>query len=75
MATIAKKTISLTVDGELYDQLEKLKKTKKNTSLSSIVLELTKSGLELKEDLYFAQLAEERRKEPVISHKKIWNEK
>ena len=75
MATTAKKTISLTVDNELYTQLERIKKNKKNTSLSSIVLELTKSGLELKEDLYFAQVAEERRKEPVISHKKMWAKK
>ena len=68
----AKKRINLSVDDHLYNELEKLKKLKGAPSLSAIVLELTKEALELQEDLYFAKIAEERKSEPTLSHKKIW---
>lgn len=67
------KRINLTVDTNLYNQLEKLRKIRKSPSLSSIVIDLTKEALELQEDLYFAQIAAERKKEPTLSHKKIWS--
>ena len=67
-----KKRINLSVDDNLYDELEKLKKIKGAPSLSAIVIELTKEALELQEDLYFASLAEQRKNEKNISHKQIW---
>ena len=67
------KRINLTVDPQLYNQLEKLRKIRKSPSLSSIVIELTKEALELQEDLYFAKIAVERKTEPTLSHKKIWS--
>ena len=70
-----KKRINLTLEDSLYNQLEQLRKIRKSPFLSSIVIDLTKEALELQEDIYFAKIAEEREKEPVISHKKIWIEK
>ncbi len=66
------KRINLTVDKTLYTQLQKLKKIRKTSSLSSVTLQLVKSALELQEDLYFAKIAEDRKKEPTISHQKLW---
>ena len=71
----SKKRINLTLDCNLYNQLEQLRKIRKSPFLSSVVIDLTKQALELQEDLYFAKIAEEREKEPVLSHKKIWAEK
>ena len=68
----AKKRINLSVDDNLYQQLERLKNLKSAPSLSAIVLELTQEALELQEDLYFARIAEERAKDPTVSHDKIW---
>ena len=80
MSTISKrnraslwlKRINISVDNELYDDLEKLKDLKGAPSLSAVVLELTKEALELQEDLYFARIAEERAAELTVSHAKIW---
>lgn len=68
----AKKRINLSVDDELYDELEKLKDLKRAPSLSAVVVELTKEALELQEDLYFAKIAEERMSERAVLHSKIW---
>lgn len=68
----AKKRINLSVDDDLYDELEKLKDVKGAPSLSAVVLELAKEALELQEDLYFARIVEERKSEPTVSHVKIW---
>ena len=68
----AKKRINLSVDDDLYSELEKLKELKGAPSLSAVVLELAKEALELQEDLYFAKLAEERKSERTISHSKLW---
>ncbi len=68
----AKKRINLSVDDDLYGELERLKDLKGAPSLSAVVLELAKEALELQEDLYFARIAEERSKEPTVSHSKIW---
>ena len=70
-----KKRINLTLEDSLYKQLEKLRKIRKSPFLSSVVIDLTKEALELQEDLYFAKIAEEREKESLLSHKKIWAEK
>jgi metal-responsive CopG/Arc/MetJ family transcriptional regulator len=68
----AKKRINLSIDDELYSELEKLKDIKGAPSLSAIVLDLTREALELQEDLYFAKIVEERKNERIISHKHIW---
>ncbi len=68
----AKKRINLSVDDDLYEELEKLQSLKGAPSLSAIVIELTKEALELQEDLYFAKLADERISESTISHSKVW---
>ncbi len=68
----AKKRINLSVDQDLYSDLEKLKKLKAAPSLSAIVLELTREALELQEDLYFAKVAEERKSEKKLTHAQIW---
>ncbi len=68
----AKKRINLSVDDDLYDELEKLKELKGAPSLSAIVIELAKEALELQEDLYFAKIVEERKSEQTLSHTKIW---
>lgn len=67
-----KKRINLSIDDELYSELEKLKDIKRAPSLSAIVLDLTREALELQEDLYFAKIVEERKNERSISHKSIW---
>ena len=68
----SKKRINITVDDDLYRELEHLKALKRAPSLSAIILELTKEALEIQEDLYFAKIAEEREKEPTIPHHKVW---
>ena len=70
-----KKRINLTLEDSLYSQLEQLRKIRKTPFLSSVVIDLTKEALELQEDLYFSKIAKEREKEPVFSHKKIWERK
>lgn len=67
-----KKRINLSVDDQLYSELENLRKIKGAPSLSSIVIELAKSALELEEDLYFAKLAEERENEGTLTHSQVW---
>ena len=68
----AKKRINLSIDDQLYGELERLKELKKAPSLSAVVLELTRDALELQEDLYFAKIAEERRNERLVPHEKVW---
>ena len=68
----AKKRINLSIDDELYGELEKLKDLKGAPSLSALVVELTREALEVQEDLYFARLADERKSEGTLSHTKFW---
>lgn len=68
----AKKRINLSVDDELYGELEKLRELKGAPSLSAVVLGLAREALEILEDLYFARIAEERRSEPTVPHAKMW---
>ena len=71
----AKKRVNLTIDEELYDNFEALKKFRKDSSISSIILDLAKEGLEMNEDLYFVELAESRLHEKKVSHDKAWTRK
>ncbi len=68
----AKKRINLSVDDRLWDQLQQLKKQRGASSLSAVVIELTKEALEMQEDLYFTEIAKQREDEPTISHEQIW---
>lgn len=70
-----KKRINLTLENSLYNQLEQLRRIKKSPFLSSVIIDLTKQALELQEDLYFAKIAKEREREPLLSHKKVWAKK
>lgn len=67
-----KKRINLSVDDELYSELEQIQKLRKAPSLSSIVIELAKEALEIQEDLYFSKLADDREKEKELSHEDVW---
>ena len=67
-----KKRINVTVDHRLYTDLERVRKYKKYASLSATVVDLTKEALELQEDIYFAEIAQKRKNEAVLSHEKVW---
>ena len=60
------------MDDQLFNELEKLKAYKNAPSLSAIVIELTKEALEIQEDMFFSRIAEERKSEKTLSHKKLW---
>lgn len=68
-----KKRINLTVDDKTYIMLEKLS-GKKKQKISTISLNLIQQALELQEDIYFSNLADERlsSKQKRISHSKAW---
>lgn len=74
MAT-EKKRVNLTIDDDLYDDFEAIKKLRNESSLSSVILDLAKEGLEINEDLYFAKIAESRLKEKRYSHETVWTKK
>ena len=65
-----KKRINLTLDDELYQKLEDLRKIRKSPFLSSVIIDLTKQALEIEENLYFSNIAKQREKETLIFHKK-----
>ena len=69
-----KKRINLTVDDNLWKELQRLKALRGVSSLAALVLELTKEALELQEDLYFAKIAEERAGEATMTHEQMWEE-
>ncbi len=71
MGTV-KKRINLSVDENLYRDLESFKKLKGDSSLSSTTLSLVKEALERQEDFYFRKISEKREKETSISHNKFW---
>ncbi len=68
-----KQRINLSVDNTFYETLERLRKYRKATSISALVLELAQKGLELEEDLYFAQVADKRENQDEISHDEVWS--
>ena len=67
-----KQRINLTVDDSLYKMLERLRDFKNASSISAVVLELTQSALEYEEDLFLAEIADERESEEELSHEEIW---
>ena len=68
----SKRRINLSVDDGLYKDLEALQDLRGESSLSSLVVQLTKEALELQEDLFLAKAAEDREGEETISHEKVW---
>jgi predicted DNA-binding protein len=63
------------VDDDISAFLQKSSK-KKHKSISSLILELINEALELREDYYLSQLAEEAEKrsegKPLISAEEVW---
>lgn len=70
----AKKRINLTVEDELFENLKNLAK-KEKSSIASLSHALLERALELREDMYFSKVGEERLtpKAKTISHKDIWD--
>ncbi len=71
----AKKRVNLTIEDDLYDEFEALKKMRKDASISSIILDLAKEALEINEDLYYAKIAKARFNEKKYSHDEVWAKK
>jgi metal-responsive CopG/Arc/MetJ family transcriptional regulator len=71
----AKKRVNLTIEDELYDEFDALKKMRKDASISSVILDLAKEALEINEDLYYAKIAETRLGEKKLSHSEVWSKK
>ncbi len=71
--SLAKKRINLTVDDKTYSVLETLS-GKKRQKISTVSLNLIQQALEMQEDIYFSNLADERlsKKQKRISHDKAW---
>jgi len=72
MPTI-KPRINISFEQELFLTIKKMAQ-KNNSSLSSIALALIKKSIELEEDIYFSEKADDRleKNEPRISHFKAW---
>ncbi len=69
----AKKRINLTVEDDLFENLKSLAK-KEKSSIASLSHALLERALELREDMYFSKVGEDRlnKKSKRISHKDIW---
>jgi len=67
-----KNRITVNIDDDLNSDLESLKELSGTKSKAAIIVELAKEALELREDLYFAKIAEERMNEEKISHDEFW---
>lgn len=70
-----KRRVNLTIEEDLYENFDALKRLRNETSISSVILDLAKEALEMNEDLYFAQLAESRLHEKRVSHDLAWTKK
>ncbi len=70
----AKKRINLTVEDNLFENLQRLAK-KENASVASISHSLLERALELHEDKYFSEVGENRllKKGIRIAHKDMWD--
>lgn len=70
----AKKRINLTVEDNLFENLRRLAK-KENASVASVSHDLIERALELREDQYFSEVAENRlsKKGKRIAHKDVWD--
>lgn len=66
-----KKRINLSVDDNFYKDLIALKKNKKSSSVSAVVIELAREALETNEDLYFGKIADERSKDKTIPYEEV----
>jgi hypothetical protein len=68
-----KKRINITVEDKIFDQLKIVAK-KENSSVSSVSYALLERALELKEDLHFSNVGEDRlkSKHKRVKHKDIW---
>ncbi|MCE3013355.1 MAG: hypothetical protein LW878_09860 [Proteobacteria bacterium] len=71
----AKKRVNLTIEDELYEEFDTLKKLRKDASISSVILDLAKEALEINEDLYYAKIAATRLGEKRLSHDEVWAKK
>jgi len=69
----AKRRVNLTIDNDVYDDFESLRKLRNEPSLSGVILDLAKEALEINEDLYFAKIAKSRLQEKRFSHKAVWS--
>lgn len=69
-----KKRINLTVEDEVFESLNKIAK-KEKSSVASVSHLLLEKALELREDIYFSKVSEERISKGFkrISHKDIWD--
>jgi len=74
MATVKRK-VRLIINAELYEDFKAIRELRNESSLSSVILELAKDGLEKNEDLYFAKIAESRLNDKRYSHEKVWTKK
>ncbi len=71
----SKKRVNLTIEDELYSEFEAIKELRKESSLSSVILDLAKEALEINEDLYYSKIADQRQKEKRLSHEQVWAKK
>lgn len=69
----SKKRINITIDDDIYTALVELSQ-KRSKSISSVSLSLIETALELQEDRYFSDIADERleREERRIHHSGAW---
>ena len=71
----SKKRVNLTIEDDLYQDFEALKILRKESSISSVILDLAKEALEINEDLYYAKIADGRLHEKKFSHETVWSKK
>jgi predicted DNA-binding protein len=69
-----KKRINITVDDDTYSELQRLSANREQ-SLSRLSLDLIEQALELREDRWFGELADERlsRGEKRMEHQDAWS--
>lgn len=70
-----KKRINLTVEEELFDELNRLSE-KMHKPISTVSRELIQKALELEEDLYFSRIGDQRFEEAAerVSHDSAWGD-
>lgn len=70
----AKKRINLTVGDELFENLKRLAK-KEDASIASVSHDLLERALELREDMHFSKVGEERLagKGKRLTHEDVWD--
>jgi hypothetical protein len=69
-----KKRINLTIEDTVFNDLKLISK-KEGSSVASVSYALLEKALELKEDLYFSNVGEDRIKTKFkkVKHKDIWD--